>query len=143
MTQGPLNLDLIERREKAATKGPWQTDSGDVYDTRGDGAHGVPLVRSDREYRRWGRDLTNDEREANAAFIAGSREWVPDLVAEVRRKDAALKAIDDWWTAEFPKGPDAPEYAEGMIQLSADTLVIWRQIRAALRPLPAPAQGGE
>jgi hypothetical protein len=99
---------------RKATPGPWQEDSGDVYDTRSDGAPGTPLVRADREYRRCGRDLTNDEREANSAYIAAcDPQTILALCAEIDRLEARvgeLEVIERLATDFIEACPDDDNY---------------------------------
>jgi hypothetical protein len=67
-----LNLDAIEARANAATKGPWDLHRkgilAGVTDPDGDGYIAEPPLR-------W----------TDAEFIAAARQDVPALVAEVRR----------------------------------------------------------
>lgn len=42
----------------------------------------------------------------------------------------ALAALDAWWTAEWPGGPDTDDIR--ILRLSDETIAIWRAIRAAL-----------
>lgn len=53
-----------------ATARPWIAVEGDIWDQRLDEAPGIPLFRADRSHRRYGRPLTDEVREANAALIA-------------------------------------------------------------------------
>ncbi len=68
----------IEAREKAATPGPWLRDG--VYIRTS--PHDVPLARTMVDE---GDDCGEAYARPNAAFIAGARTDVPDLVAAVRR----------------------------------------------------------
>lgn len=65
------------------TLGPLQVVEGyEVWDTRGDGAPGIPLVRADLGLnRRWGRDIHGSEIVANLTLFAAA----PDLLEAVRR----------------------------------------------------------
>lgn len=59
--------------EAKHTPGPWANVDGDIYDVTDDGNFGIPLMRTERgNYRSWGRRLTDEEREANAALIAAA-----------------------------------------------------------------------
>jgi hypothetical protein len=59
--------------EAKHTPGPWANVDGDIYDVTDDGNFGIPLLRTERgNYRSWGRSLTDEEREANAALIAAA-----------------------------------------------------------------------
>lgn len=87
----PALLDKLEALAAAATLGPWETDRHGAH------IHG----RSPAERNRFGLDarvaiglmmmarneawVPNPEREANAAFVAASREAVPALCAATRR----------------------------------------------------------
>lgn len=45
----------------------------------------------------------------------------------------ALRALDKFWTDEFPKGPDVPApFPNPDVRLGEDTIAIWKQIRAAI-----------
>lgn len=101
-----LDLDAIEARANAATRGPWITgvrweDPVDNY--------WLPINRpsSDPEdphqpdrialirYETCGFQYPHFEALSDAAFIANARQDVPALVAEVRRLRAALTQIAD------------------------------------------------
>lgn len=45
---------------------------------------------------------------------------------------AALVALDAFWTASFPAGPDADDLSHGLGRLSSETIAIWKQARAAI-----------
>lgn len=91
--------------ETKHTPGPWLVnDDEDVWSERLDGAPDVPLVRADRSYRRWGREIGANERAANARLIAAA----PDLYAAA----APLGAM-----VEHFSGPD-----EEMFSVSAGEL---------------------
>lgn len=85
----PSELEAIEKRAEAATKGPWAThwerrrlvDRSGVWSERG--------IVADRIAG----GGTNDDGETNAAFIAHAREDVPALVLEVRRLRGVLAEI--------------------------------------------------
>lgn len=101
-------LDDIEARERAATKGPWGSYDGETYADvaadlqitgRGSYSYREKVARlEDENY--WDDSAHEDDDEerapeqmaANAAFIAHAREDVPALVAEVRRLREQLAA---------------------------------------------------
>ena len=70
----PAELDAIERVHNLTTPGDWQLS---IYDgrilTTGDWLLPVPLLRIDG-----GRDV-------DAHFAAAAHQWIPALIAEVRR----------------------------------------------------------
>lgn len=73
-----------------------------------------------------------DNWSANAARIALTWNCHDELVA-------ALKAMDDFWTEAHPAGPDGdPTTMGGLATLTADTLAVWRGIRAALSRALSP-----
>lgn len=73
-----MNLEAIEARAKAASKGPWWFDGKGhvtVYAaTRSQNLLNKPVA-----------DVLPQGRDENAIFIAHAREDVPALVAEVKR----------------------------------------------------------
>jgi hypothetical protein len=79
-----LNLDEIWQALEGVTPGPWQTRMEiDGYRAGRETvvwAHNKRVFTVDQTRMHW--DLA---AEANAAFTAGAREWVPQLLAEVRR----------------------------------------------------------
>jgi hypothetical protein len=75
-----LSNDELRALVEAATPGPWHNVDGDIYDNTPADNIGIPLMRTERaNYRSWGRALTDEERQANAALIA----LAPSLAAEV------------------------------------------------------------
>lgn len=88
-----LDLDAIKARLAAATPGPWQAQHGDIWDTRDDGAPGIPLFRANRESRSWGRRYANDEAVANAEFLEHAPSDIAALVAEVERLTAVEASL--------------------------------------------------
>ena len=91
LTDQPLDLDPIEAREKAATKGPWTVsqDYDDVLDSQG--AHLASYWNPSSRIR-------------NGEFIAHARTDVPAMAAEIRRlrtelataRAAAITDVGDW-----------------------------------------------
>jgi len=86
-----IELDAIEARAKAATKGPWEIQKhGGVEalfaQTMVDDVpvHGLNLVYLSEPDWNW---------PANSAFIAASRSDVEVLVAELRAARAKLRAV--------------------------------------------------
>lgn len=58
------------------------------------------------------------------------------LAAEARlaRQEDALKALDDYWTADFPGGPEGSRVVMGGLgTIADDTIEIWRKVRSALK----------
>ncbi len=51
---------------------------------------------------------------------------------------AALKAVDASWAEYWPLGPDVPRSSTRIAEISEETAVIWRDIRASI----AAAEGG-
>lgn len=84
-------LDAIEARAKAATKGPWKVDFMDMYIHGGDGFMVASKCPMDKgwQVRGHGAEVSGKRapgsQDANAAFIASSRDDVDALAAEVRR----------------------------------------------------------
>ena len=92
-----LDLDEIRRATEAATEGPWS--SRNAYD--GNNPHKATywdVCDADEPIGQfwW------DHAEADAAFIAGARQWVPALVAEVERLRAALVKYG-WHIGDCPQ----------------------------------------
>jgi hypothetical protein len=98
-------LDAVEARANAATKGPWRVDEMDMYIFGGDGhmvASNCPT--EDRwQVRGAGAEGSGQRpagsQDANAEFIAKAREDVPALVAELRIAMAKLQALVEQWRA--------------------------------------------
>ena len=99
-------LNEIEARAKAATHGPWITETKD-YDGKNwllgsiwcgyyDGEDHWVHITTDHVQ---GGQLAGSTAALDAMFIASARADVPDLVDEVRR----LRAISDAQTAEIEK----------------------------------------
>ncbi|MEE1818007.1 hypothetical protein PUR59_23670 [Streptomyces sp. SP18ES09] len=87
-------LDEILDRANTATKGPWCTDSWEIYQ----GTEYVPGISFwIGETCRGTSDLEQDR--ADAAFVAAARTDVPELVAEVQRlraeRHSTNEALDD------------------------------------------------
>ncbi|MFB7421589.1 hypothetical protein ACFC1L_44390, partial [Streptomyces sp. NPDC056210] len=87
-------LDEILDRANTATKGPWCTDSWEIYQ----GAEYVPGISFwIGETCRGTSDLEQDR--ADAEFVAAARTDVPELVAEVQRlraeRHSTNEALDD------------------------------------------------
>ena len=87
-----IDLDAIIAHADAATPGPWVAittgaQHGDHWYVAADGA-AVAATRSD--------DVGGaGRRQADAEFIAEAREWVPALVAEVKRLRTRLDLRTD------------------------------------------------
>lgn len=87
----PERLAEIAACADAAERGPWEVMNGGDNRTATfiDGPEGDVLIRDWR-----GNGYMSEEyvwvEEPNAVFIAKAREYVPELVAEVRRLRAAL-----------------------------------------------------
>jgi len=83
----PLDLDELERLEKAATPGPWSfKGTGGLHM---DGARDGWMVEGPHNGKRWPR-IARDaapyrERGENPALIAALRNAAPALIAEIRR----------------------------------------------------------
>ena len=89
-----LDLDAIEKREKAATPGPWS--AADEHGLLGPDAHPAwcisrmrpghePMTPTDGYMHDVAEIVHDGPMEADAEFIAHARGDVPALVAEVRR----------------------------------------------------------
>ncbi len=82
------DLDAIEGRSNAATKGPWQS----YVEGRDHLGGSNVIVTGGLDDRSPDIEIANVSN-ADQDFIAHSRQDVPRLVAEVRRLRAALKRI--------------------------------------------------
>ena len=88
----PERLAEIEARVEDATEGPWHAwDRGIGYELHLGAAAKCGQIRCE--------DVNGEFREtfkrADAAFIAAARTDVPDLLAEVRRLQAAVERVRD------------------------------------------------
>jgi len=134
---------LRELRSKA-TAGPWVspiTSEGDVWDMNDDKfLPGIPLMRAERgNYKSWGRSLSNDEREANAAAIVAAMNSLEPLLACASVLELLVGSID---AARFEGLHDAiaNEDAERMKDLL--TRRILHHEHDARSALQALAEGG-
>ena len=85
----PLDLDEIEVRVNAATKGPWVAEEADGYITGY-----VYSKHHDYHHPRVRNGLVTDPTtmtNKDARFIAEARTDVPNLITEVRRLRALLE----------------------------------------------------
>jgi hypothetical protein len=114
-----MDLDELERLERAATAGPWTHETGAPHHPAW-----IVSVTTDRDIVQvfdgsqgkvadsWGSERIGDPRchESNAAFIAALRNAAPSLLAIARAAHAyraAWAAYDAAWsTPSLP--PDAP-----------------------------------
>ena len=110
MSANKIDLDAMEARAKAATEGPWDysdcegelsVDAGSSR-TRWNNGIGRPpssWKSTDRilehELETWdiGEEPDDDQRRADAEFIAHARTDVPALVGTLRRLNAALTEL--------------------------------------------------
>lgn len=93
MTTDTLDLEAIERRVEAATKGPWSFAYAVQWKTMGSAPYEAEVsfaVDVNGLSYEWAA-LRGANAEPNAAFIAHARTDVPALLAEVRR----LKKAND------------------------------------------------
>jgi DNA-binding transcriptional MerR regulator len=100
-------LDAIRARVDAATPGPWEPSSDTLTWIHVE-AHGLTVAEC-RTYLN--RQHTDEQNDANAAFIASAREDVPALLAEVERlRDAHAMVVQVsgelcekcGWAMKFP-----------------------------------------
>lgn len=87
-----IDIDAIEKRANAATKGPWMYDPkfGLTHKT---GQATILLMSSTERYCFSFRD------DADAEFVAHAREDVPALIAEVRRLREILYQRENYFFA--------------------------------------------
>ena len=126
MTEDEINE--IEKREKAATDGPWE------YKPNGHllwkGYKGPANISScNREIAIFfadvntpGMEITARDRQANGTFIAYAREDIPKLIAEVRRLKravAAFQAVSDMQAEAAINGTDKLTEAEIQAEIDA------------------------
>ena len=88
-----LDIDAIEARVNAATKGPWHHRAPKDHPHEWVASE-VP-AHNDPRYLPYPIDILSDEnydtKSADCAFIAAARDDVPTLIAEVRRLRAMLE----------------------------------------------------
>jgi hypothetical protein len=135
MTENPLTdqqLDEIEQRADAATKGPWGFYDGDNYADvaadltmtgRGSYSYREKIARLEDETY-WDDSAHEDDDEdrapeqmaANAAFIAHARADMPVLLAEVRRLRARVAELEEArrleWQLSHGRNPHTPLLCE-------------------------------
>ncbi|MET9813213.1 hypothetical protein [Streptomyces sp. NPDC006355] len=104
-----MRLAEITARAKAATPGPWCTDSWEIYQ----GAEYEPGISQWIGETCRGATTCEQDR-ADAEFVAHAREDVPALMAEVERltaelagaRTAALNEAADWFDQRAAAEPD-------------------------------------
>ena len=131
-----MTLDELERLCAEATKGRWRVVL-DARHGRNGARYGCEIATNvpDADRQKWQsagyvpiadlmfpsnpssihdpRDLVKAERQANAAFIAAAREWLPKLIA-------VAKAAEQWFDEEDKDVEDrAPGYFRTMKALAA------------------------
>lgn len=124
-------LDAIEARAKAATKGPWKVDEMEMYIHGGDGfmvASNCPTADG-WQVRGHGAEVSGHRQrgsqDANAAFIAASRSDVEVLVRELRaarKKLKAAEALAAEWRARADADDDRRSYVSDELDNCADEL---------------------
>ena len=74
------------------------------------------------------------DKDGVVCLVTGGNNGEGDarLIAAAPDLKALAVALDNFWTADFPGGPDAPIDANGHFRLSDDTTALWRQCRAAI-----------
>jgi hypothetical protein len=110
-----VNLYDIEARAAAATEGPWEVRRyeaaawGQKADVVSTAAESPPVAADPEEYM--GACMV-----ADAEFIAHARTDVPDLVARVRKLEAAIARV----RADLPDGDDyyevPAEHVRGLLE---------------------------
>ena len=93
-----IDLDHMEELLKAATKGPWHTEIDQADQPNLYGAdHWVAMLP-----HQCMREL-EIEANANAAFIAAARTFIPEAIAKIRELEAELKSLEEH---EFGRRPE-------------------------------------
>lgn len=111
-------LDLIEARAQAATEGPWKHNGVNGVHTRVGSCVALSYRHDD------------DNRRADATFIAHAREDVPWLVDLARRQDAALRAVlAELDRADAKPGPDGERQVHTVVIRQAITTTLSAVIR--------------
>jgi hypothetical protein len=84
----PLDVAELERLEKEATPGPWKRDKDlDV----------VTVARDERgKHRLVAGSYSCFPDDADSAFIAASRNALPELIAALKIAVEALKKLEGW-----------------------------------------------
>ena len=122
-------LNKIEARANAATKGPWEVlGRNDVVRDAGHCTCGMPTGVYGHEWA-CGAEQVAQAAEVDSEFIAHARTDVPWLIEQVRKRDAALRAVlelaDRWAT-------QSTDYDEDTEQQIDDGKAIVRAIEEAL-----------
>lgn len=79
------------------TTGPWSVEHGDIWDALTNGEPGIPLFRQDDQRRSWGRQISREEREANATLVAAA----PELYGALDALVSSLSSNDEDGLTEF------------------------------------------
>jgi len=128
MPQMPLDLDAIEARCAAATRGPW------VWHRESDAPHDLNAGDASVLYPYVGYGFDHAELDItpeDAAFIEHARGDVPALVARVRELEAAL--------AEIARLAEASARAMDLLHAHERHLAFWPTL-ARLRDLRRAAE---
>jgi hypothetical protein len=120
-------LDAIEARAAAATDGPWRAD--DEHGLIDDAMPAWCVSRTDTDDAYLGdvayMPQTSPQERENADFIANARDDVPWLVDQVRKRDAAFRAV-------LAILDDTNNHVEGNDDWEGDPLVDVWSIRDAI-----------
>ena len=81
--------------EAQHTPTPWSVQECDEIWCDTDGRPNAPLFKPDAQYRRWGREVNREQREANAAFIVHAVNSHATLTAALREARGALADCEE------------------------------------------------
>lgn len=91
------------------------------------------------EWELVGRDMIRTKRTADGGGMIVAQFWTsptPEhaaMMVAAPQVLAALKALDAYWTEDFPGGPDGPRTVmNGLGVIADDTIAIWKEVRAAI-----------
>lgn len=88
----PGEIEAIERACAKATPGPWRIDDYDMYVFAPDDSPVASTFGECWQIRGHGAEVSGrrpvGSQDANGAFIAGARAWVPQLLARIAELEA-------------------------------------------------------
>ena len=122
----------MSKLNEVHTPTPWSVQECDEIWCDTDGRPNAPLFKPDAQYRRWGREVNREQREANAAFIVHAVNSHATLTAALEEARGALEASRSFVELAY-------EETDG--EEAADAKIVMGQTDAALATINAALEG--